>query len=314
MFIAPEGQAGRHAGAALGVLRPNDTAVFLDYLLDDGQTQPCALGLGGHIGFEEAVDEGIVDTAAIVLHRELQLGPVLVVQAPGGDADPGRGLVLHRLQGILDQIVNDLAQTQGVPLDAGLADLKVDLDRRDGAVEVQHLGHQPVQAQGFRLHLGGARIVGEVVDHGLHGLDLLDDGVGRAVHHPGVLLRQLGQELVAQALRRELDGGQRILDLVGQAPCHLAPGGVALGRDQAGDVVEDHHMATLLAIGMDQGAATTHQHLAALGAEEDDLLTPFGVPLQMGRTASTQATRPGWVALRASRPPSLMSGSVRPRI
>ena len=105
--------------------------------------------------------------------------------------------------------------------------------------------------------------------------------MGGAVHHPGLALRQLGQQLVAQALGGELDGGQGVLDLVGQAPGHLAPGGVALGGDEAGDVVEDDDVALLGVIGLDQGAATTEEHLTALGAEQADLLAPFGMPLQV---------------------------------
>ena len=56
---------------------------------------------------------------------------------------------------------------------------------------------------------------------------------------------ELGRELVLQPLGRELDRRQRVLDLVGQAPRHLAPGLDALRRDQLGDVVEDHQPRAL---------------------------------------------------------------------
>ena len=49
--------------------------------------------------------------------------------------------------------------------------------------------------------------------------------------------------LAPQPLGRELDRRQRVLDLVGDAPGDVAPGGVALGGDQAGDVVEGQHQA-----------------------------------------------------------------------
>ena len=57
--------------------------------------------------------------------------------------------------------------------------------------------------------------------------------------------RHLLQETPAHALGRQLDRRERILDLVRQAPRHLAPGGVALGLQQRGDVVEHDHVAAL---------------------------------------------------------------------
>ena len=42
----------------------------------------------------------------------------------------------------------------------------------------------------------------------------------------------------AQALGRELDRGERVLDLVGDAPGDVAPGGHTLRHDEVGDVVE----------------------------------------------------------------------------
>ena len=44
-------------------------------------------------------------------------------------------------------------------------------------------------------------------------------------------------------LRRELDRGQRVLDLVGDLTGHLRVQGQATAREQLGDVVEDHQPA-----------------------------------------------------------------------
>ena len=57
------------------------------------------------------------------------------------------------------------------------------------------------------------------------------------------LAQQLVGEAMLQALGRELDRRQRVLDLVRQAACHLAPGGEALRLQQPRDVVEHHHEA-----------------------------------------------------------------------
>ena len=48
----------------------------------------------------------------------------------------------------------------------------------------------------------------------------------------------LARIFALQPLGRELDRRQRILDLMGDAAGDIGPGGVALGRDQIGDVVE----------------------------------------------------------------------------
>ena len=98
---------------------------------------------------------------------------------------------------------------------------------------------------------------------------------------------------MAQALGRELDGGEGVLDLVGEAPGHLAPGGVALGLDDGGDVVEDHHVVATEPCEGGPGAcqggadarqrrAAAHQHLAARRPEQGHLLAPLrGLAVQV---------------------------------
>ena len=48
-----------------------------------------------------------------------------------------------------------------------------------------------------------------------------------------------------QAFGGKLDGRQRVLDFMGNAARDVGPGGVALGRNQIGDVVEGHDIAVL---------------------------------------------------------------------
>ena len=72
--------------------------------------------------------------------------------------------------------------------------------------------------------------------------------VGLAHDDVGVLFKlfRVG-DLIAvfalDALGAQLDGGQRVLDFVGNAARDIAPGGHALGRDKLGDVVEGHDKA-----------------------------------------------------------------------
>ena len=101
--------------------------------------------------------------------------------------DSAIALPLHGLLGVLDQVMDDLTQAQWVAEDlhprGPQGHFEADL-AAGAAIEVQDLAHQAVEHQSLGLHLGGASIVGEVVDHGLHGLDLLDYGTGGAVEEP----------------------------------------------------------------------------------------------------------------------------------
>ena len=54
-----------------------------------------------------------------------------------------------------------------------------------------------------------------------------------------------------QPLGGELDRGQRVLDLVGDAPGDVGPGGPALVDQLVGDVVEGQHRAVLVADPLD---------------------------------------------------------------
>ena len=92
--------------------------------------------------------------------------------------------------------------------------------------------------------LGHAREGGEFVDHPAKVADLADD-------RPGQLLerRRVGRDLLAVAalepLGGELDRGQRVLDLVGDAAGDVGPGGAALVEQLLGDVVEGEDVAAL---------------------------------------------------------------------
>ena len=88
-------------------------------------------------------------------------------------------------------------------------------------------------------HTGEGR---KLVDHAAHVLDLAHDGV--RAHREGLRVAlDLFQVLAFQALRRKLDGGQGVLDLMGDAPGDVGPGRRALGGHQLRDIVEGDHVA-----------------------------------------------------------------------
>ena len=119
-----------------------------------------------------------------------------------------------------------------------------------------------------------ARIVAEIIDHVLHRLDLIDDGLRRAVEQLARGAGQLIGQLELQPFGGKLDRRQRILDLMSQALRHFAPRGRTLRGYQPRDVVEHHHVAA--AARARQGRAAHQQRLRhAVGARDFELFLPF---------------------------------------
>jgi hypothetical protein len=68
--FAPNRHSGREAGTLFRVLRGDDTAVFLNNLLDDGQAEAGTLGFGGDVGLEQPIDQVRRHAAAVVFDAE----------------------------------------------------------------------------------------------------------------------------------------------------------------------------------------------------------------------------------------------------
>src|SRR6185295_8133560 len=81
----------------------------------------------------------------------------------------------------------------------------------------------------------------------------------------------------SDALRRQLDRRQRVLDFVRQAARDLAPGRVALRLQERGDVVEHDDEAAGAAVLARQRGARTHQDAAAGFGLQHELLAPLGL-------------------------------------
>ena len=94
----------------------------------------------------------------------------------------------------------------------------------------------------FHDRLRHAREGRELIDHAPDIRHLANDGIGALVEDVPVL-GDGGAVFAANALGRELDRRQRVLDLVGNAACHVGPRGAPLGADQLGDIVEGHDIA-----------------------------------------------------------------------
>ena len=90
-------------------------------------------------------------------------------------------------------------------------------------------------------HAGEA---GELVDHAFDVVDLTDDRVGALLENAAVL-GDHAPVLPPQAFGGELDGSERVFDLVRDATCDVGPRRGALRGHEFGDVVERHHIAAL---------------------------------------------------------------------
>ncbi len=147
----------------------------------------------------------------------------------------------HRVERVLHQVVDHLAQLAGVTLDQRQSGLRFEVQPpcllRAG-IQRQHLAGQRIQVDRRQPRGRQPGVVSELVDEPLQRLDLVDDGADRAHQHRLVAALELALELVLQPLGGQLDRRQRILDLVRQAARDLAPGLAALRRHHLGDVVE----------------------------------------------------------------------------
>ena len=128
------------------------------------------------------------------------------------------------------------------------------------------MAHELVQlliAQDRRRHAGEGR---ELIDHAADIADMADDGIGAGGE--GFAIRDDILEIFPfQALGRELDRGQRILDLMRDAARDIGPGRFALRRLQIGYVVERDHITLRFALQTFRRDAN-EQHMRAAGAHD----------------------------------------------
>ena len=183
-----------------------------------------------------------------------------------------------RFGGILEQVGQRLPDLAGVATER-----RIDL----GKVEGEYHRGMAVAFEEYRVAANLGEVLGlqrrlrhtgerrELVDHASDVLDLADDGLGAGGEDLGLGLDLL-QVLAFQALGGKLDGGQGVLDLVGDAPGDIGPCGGALGRQKLGDVVEGNDIADDVFAHAFGGDAYQQRVLPALAHQFDlRLLQPF---------------------------------------
>ncbi len=167
---------------------------------------------------------------------ELALGVVA-----GRDLD--LALLADDLQGVVQDVDQHALDLLDVQLDQRRqvhVELDLELDVLvDGGIDGQQLLQYFVDVALAELDLGQAGEVGELLGQVLDRVQLLGDDVQAVLDDGAELFRGLVQA-AQDPLRGDLDRGERVLDLVGDALGHLAPDQHALGLDQLGQVGQHH--------------------------------------------------------------------------
>ena len=202
-----------------------------------------------------AADVGVVERAlevsgdALAVVQDLEAHPTRVVAHGQGD----RAVGLARLDGVLDEVDEDLRDVIGVP--EGAPPLGLD-DRTQrhaarvgvGAQELHHVLRHRARVERRHLRRARAREVEELGQHAVEPLGLAQADLCHLV------LRQVWRDRVGEDLDRALDASQRVADLVGQTSRqpHQAfePRGVLLGGGALHDRLR--HLLASAALAVDQ--------------------------------------------------------------
>ena len=128
---------------------------------------------------------------------------------------------------------------------------------------------------------------GELVHEHLQLLHLLDDRAGALVEH-GAAVVELAGVAAAEPLGGELDGRQGVLDLVGNAPRHLAPRFHALDAEEVRHFLEEDYEALRAAGIVEQpGAGEEQRHVVTVALEPH-------LPLDGGRASGWAVEARRW--------------------
>ncbi len=249
--------------------------MILENLRDDGQPQAGAALARGHVRLEQPLP--VLDGKPLAriddVHRHT---PVLPrhghVDAPVAGHRIGR--LGDRFGGVLEDVRDRLRDEPPVERRAHRL-LREVVDERDVRMrDPHHEGRLPHRVGHVFVHdrrFGHAREGGELVDHALYLVDLAHDRVGALFEDFAIGGDHL-PVLAADSLGGELDRGQRVLDLVGDAPRHVCPGGGPLGGDEIGDVVQRDDHALLVAARLLGRDAHVDRPFAAAALNGDLLL------------------------------------------
>ena len=218
--------------------------VLFENTFDDGEAEPRALLARGDVGLDQTLPVPSGKAQAVVLHFETDVAHAR--DKARLDMPPHARLLGEPARDGLARVLQHIDQRLADHAGVGGKHLVVRLLQLHRKVWVGHALSEHGLTKQFRRiflrKLGGGHPGegGELIHHPPDIAHLADDSVGAAVKGFKIA-GDLLAVFAAQPFGRKLDGGQRVLDLVRYPASHIAPGGVALGRDEAGDVVEGQY-------------------------------------------------------------------------
>src|SRR6185437_12831686 len=231
---AVSGQADAERGACVpGSFGPgaqaNGAAVLADNALGDPKAEPCALaGLSGEEGFEDAIADGIWNSGAVVGDGDTGSGGL--VDAGDADVDLAAG-GRHGVDGIYDQVCEDLPELAGPSDDAGVG-LITGEDVDGTLLQCGLLQLQDTVQQVGEIDHAGARGIAVEREGLLRDLaDAQDFGDEELGVSAGFAIERL---VFAEQIAEVEDRFEWIVDLVSDRGSHAADGGHALGFDEGG--------------------------------------------------------------------------------
>ena len=235
--------------------------VLLDDFGGDGEAEACAALLGGEVGEEEALAHFVGEAGAGVGDGELDHAGGEQV---GGDAEFAEEGLLHGFGGVVDEVAEGALHGFGV----GEDEREVGREALDEADVLEAAGEEGERVLDDGIEVGGAGLRGgefgergELVDEGAHAFDRRrDDFTGAADDGDGGGFDLRSAEGDAEAVdvavdlfRAEGDGGERILDFVGDPAGDFFPCGLLLRAEEFGGVFEDEDVAVVGARGAGAG-------------------------------------------------------------
>ena len=233
-------QVEREVGAAAGFGVDGDgAAVLVDDSAGGGQAQAGAFALGREVGVEQFFADGRVDAWAGV--DDVDLDAIAV--GLGADDQVGRAAVGlagvagfdHRLRGIEQQVEQGLLEEGDIEgqLAGGRVELGAKADARGfglGVEEVGELLDDAVDVGGLGVEPDAAGEGEEIFEDSAEAVGLGGDGVEAVLQAGQEVWGQVGVvDGFSQELEIQADGGQGVLDFMGQAAGEGAQLGESLG-------------------------------------------------------------------------------------
>ncbi len=246
---------------------------------DDGEPQPAPPLLRGVVRHEELVPVRRRDPRSVVREHE----PGEIVGRIVLCLDRDRAASAGGLDGVVDQVHEHALDLVGIDADERERRIVARVNphvAEKAVVQRQRVVQEHMEVDRDRTRGRHPRELRELVDEPLQGVDLGDDGA-RAFRHQRLRGSRRRTEVASQALGRQLDGRQRVLDLVCEPPCHLPPGRYLLRSDERRHIVEYEDGALLRPRLPVQGARHCRQVDLAIVAHQRDLLRRrFGAAAQ----------------------------------